>query len=153
MLQLESAVELAEHVGRNLGASDWLVIDQDLINRFAQTTQDFNWVHVDVERAAAEMPGGKTIAHGLLMLSLLPGLNRQILQVRKYGKTVLNYGFDRVRFMCPVRVGSRVRLHATVTSVERKASGLLINREMRMEVDGSEKPALVAQWLLFVGDT
>jgi len=151
MLEIDTVADLAKHVGQKVGVSDWLVIDQPLIDRFADVTLDRNWYHVDIERAAREMPGGKTIAHGLLLLSLIPGLTQQIVKVRRYGR-VLNYGFNKVRFMTPVPVDSRVRIHSSVASATRVDKGLLIGRENVMELEGVEKPAMAAEMVVFVGD-
>src|SRR5271156_90611 len=109
--------ELRAAVGQELGVSDWMEITQARINTFADATGDHQWIHVDVERAKREMPDGKTIAHGFLTLSLLAGLAHQVYAIRKRSRGI-NYGSNRVRFTAPVQVGSRVRLHQTLKTVE-----------------------------------
>lgn len=151
MLTLATAEKLAQHLGRDLGASDWFLVEQDLLTRFAEVTGDFTWHHTDPERAAREMPGGKTIAHGLLLLSLLPRLYRQIVDVQHFTARVFNYGFNKVRFIRPVPVGARIRLHACVPEMERRGDALIFRRELTLEIEGSDGPAMVAEWLLFVG--
>jgi len=133
--------------GQELGHSDWVEIDQARIQAFADATGDHQWIHLDTERAKTEMPGGKTIAHGYLTLSLLPMLSQQIYQVNGV-KSRLNYGLDRVRFTTPVPAGSRVRLHLTLKSVEETAPGRWLARsEARVELEGSARPACVADTL------
>src|SRR5665213_4377382 len=109
--------DLASLVGQETGVSDWVLIDQDRINKFADATGDHQWIHVDVERAKREMPGGKTIAHGFLTLSLIAGLAHQTHDIRRRSRGI-NYGSDRVRFTAPVPSGSRVRLHQKLVKVE-----------------------------------
>ena len=137
--------DVATLVGRDLGTSDWIVIDQVMIDAFAQVTGDDQWIHVDVERATREQGG--TVAHGFLLLSLLPVLtNRLPFRFAGVGRRV-NYGFDRVRFTSFVRAGARVRLHQSISRVEPKAGGTAITRHCVVEVEGAEKPALVADWI------
>lgn len=131
-------------VGQEIGVSEWRTIDQPLIDRFAEATGDHQWIHVDVERARREMGG--TIAHGLLTLSLLPVMAAEVLQFEGV-KSGLNYGFDRVRFTCPVASGSRVRLRVKLDGVEPIAGGLQVKYGCTVEIDGTERPALVAEWL------
>lgn len=118
MVIVETAIELARHVGRPLGATDWVSITQEQIDAFAELTGDDHWIHVDVARAARARPDGKTIAHGLYLLSLIPRLQRQLFRIERRGEG-LNYGYDRVRFTAPVPVGSRIRLAQTVTEASR----------------------------------
>ncbi|MDE1150714.1 MAG: MaoC family dehydratase [Azospirillaceae bacterium] len=146
MLTVDMA-ELPGLVGRELGCSDWVLVDQDRIDRFAEATGDHQWIHVDVERATREIGG--TIAHGFLTLSLLAAQTYQILAVRDAGRG-LNYGFDKVRFLAPVPAGSRVRSRETLVAVAEKAGGLLLTRSVAVEIEGGEKPALVAEWLTAV---
>ncbi len=151
MLTVETLAELGAHVGLDIGHSDWLTIDQALIDRFAELTGDHNWYHVDVARAARELPGGRTLAHGLLTLSLVPGLAGQIVQVRRHGRA-FNYGFDRVRYPEPVSAGDRVRLHMHVLAADAVPGGTLLKRRYTMEREGAAKPAMVADMLsLIVG--
>jgi acyl dehydratase len=130
--------------GQELGVSDWLVIDQPLIDSFANTTGDHQWVHVDVARAEREIGG--TIAHGLLTLSLMPQLIEGI--SRPTGVAFgLAYGFDRVRFLNKVRSGSRVRARQALLSADPKGDGLLVRCEVKIEVEGEERPAILAETL------
>src|SRR5258707_2256380 len=109
MLELERPGDLAQYVGKDIGVSDWFTVDQAIIDKFADATGDHQWIHVDVERARREMPGGKTIAHGYLTLSLLPRLSQSVFRIRKRSRGI-NYGSNKVRFLSPVAAGSRVRL-------------------------------------------
>jgi acyl dehydratase len=143
MLTVEYPKDLKEHVGRQIGPSDWVVVDQAMIDKFAEATGDHQWIHVDVERARREMPGGKTIAHGYLTLSLIPRMALVRVEKRRHG---LNYGLNKVRFISPVPAGSRVRLRQRIVSVEDVASnGVRITSEMTVEVEGQERPAMVAE--------
>lgn len=149
MVLVDTLLDLADFVGQDLEPSPWLTVDQSMISRFADVTDDHNWTHVDLERAARDNPDGKTIAHGLLTLSLVVGLAGKILQVRRQVRA-FNYGFDKVRFTQPVPVDSRVRLHMKVLSVERRPTGLMIRRQFTMELEGAQRPAMVAEMLSLV---
>ena len=151
MLVLQTPSDFVDHVGQLLGTSDWFTIEQHHIDGFAQLTGDDFWIHVDVERAAREMPGGKTIAHGLFVLSLVPRLQRSIWRVERRGKG-LNYGSDRVRYTAPVPVGSRVRLQQTLKAAERTSAGTRITNLCEMQLEGSDRPAVVAEFILLVQD-
>jgi acyl dehydratase len=151
MIEIETPAAMAEWVGRKLGTSDWLTVDQATINLFAEATGDHQWIHVDTERAAREMPGGRTIAHGYLTLSLLPKLAPTIYAVKRRSRAI-NYGSNKVRFTAPVPAGSRVRLHVSVVAVEPIAGGVRVTLENTMEVEGSERPALVAETLANIYD-
>ena len=109
MREFETINDYAAQVGKEIGVSDWVLVDQDRINKFADATGDHQWIHVDVEKARKEMPGGKTIAHGYLTLSLVPMLTHGISRVKKVSSGI-NYGSNKVRFTSPVPAGSRVRL-------------------------------------------
>src|SRR5713226_4425854 len=109
MLKVETPKDLLGLVGRELGPSEWITVDQAMIDKFADATGDHQWIHIDVERAKRDMPGGKTIAHGFLTLSLIAGLAHQTHDIRGRSRGI-NYGSDRVRFTAPVPSGSRVRL-------------------------------------------
>lgn len=139
----DSPTELAGKVGEHLGYSDWLVISQERINQFAEVTGDDQWIHVDVERARREAPGGTTIAHGYLLLSLMGVLQPQIFSVN--AKSVLNYGLNRMRFLAPVPAGARVRLGHMVKSAEQVGGGWRIAAEVTLEIEGGTKPAFVAE--------
>ena len=143
--------ELTQHVGEKLGTSDWFAIEQRHLDGFAQLTGDDFWIHVDVERAAREMPSGKTIAHGLFVLSLVPLLQRRIFRVERRG-VGLNYGSDRVRYTAPVPVGSRVRLHQTLVAAERVGAATRMTTRCEFEIEGSSRPAVIADFILLLHD-
>jgi acyl dehydratase len=151
MIDIETPAALADWVGRKLGTSDWITVDQKTIDLFAEATGDHQWIHIDVERAAREMPGGKTIAHGFLTLSLLPRLSPMIYRVVKRSRSI-NYGTNKVRFTAPVPAGSRVRLHLTVKAVEPITGGVRVTMTNEMEVDGNARPCLVAETMAQVYD-
>ena len=133
-------------VGTEVGLSDWVVIDQERINKFADATDDFQWIHVDEERARKELPNGKTIAHGYLTLSLIPALTGKFVHVENLARA-LNFGCNKVRFYSMVPVGSRVRARATVLQVRKRAGAMHLLSEIRVEVEGERKPACVAETL------
>ncbi|MEU7020894.1 MaoC family dehydratase [Streptomyces sp. NPDC046203] len=138
-----SAEELRAAVGEQLGHSDWLEIEQDRIDRFADATGDHQWIHVDPERAAAG-PFGRTIAHGYLTLSLLPALVPQVMRVEGM-KMGLNYGTEKVRFPAPVPVGSRLRATAVLTEVREAGGGVQVTAKVTVEREGGDKPVCVAE--------
>jgi acyl dehydratase len=140
-----STGELATHVGEEIGVSSWITVDQQRIDEFAHCTDDHQWIHVDAGRAARESPLGVTVAHGFLTLALLAPTAFDVLLHRVEAKQVLNYGLDKVRFLAPVRSGSRVRNRVKVTAVEAKGDGrVLLTTENTFEIEGEAKPALVA---------
>ncbi|MBL6078633.1 MaoC family dehydratase [Belnapia sp. T18] len=149
MLEIETIGDLQAHIGKSLGAGEWVTVDQRMIDQFAEATGDHQWIHVDVERAKREMPGGKTIAHGYLTLSLLPRLNQSIFRVKQRSRGV-NYGSNKVRFTAPVPAGSRVRGHLTLKAVEPVEGGARLTMEATVEVEGSGRPALVAETLSLI---
>ena len=134
--------DLPKLVGQEVGLSDWLEIDQDRVNKFADATGDHQWIHVDVERATREIGG--PIAHGYLTLSLIPYLSAGMLPVKGVTRGI-NYGSDKVRFTNMVRVGKRVRLRQKLLGVEPKAGGLQIKNECTIEIEGEARPACVAE--------
>lgn len=137
--------ELSQYVGKELGRSGWLKIDQQRINRFAEATGDFQFIHVDPEKAA-QTPFGTTIAHGFLTLSLIPMLMLDILVLPEGVKMVVNYGLDSVRFIQPVKVDSQVRLKVDLSEVtEKKPGQWLLKATVTLEIDGEEKPAYIAE--------
>jgi acyl dehydratase len=136
--------ELPSLVGQETGVSDWVVIDQDRINKFAEATRDHQWIHIDVERAKKELPGGKTIAHGYLTLSLIPMFGAQIMRISGVSRGI-NYGSNKVRFTNMVPVGSRVRARQKLLNVEPKGGGLQLTNEITIEIEGQERPACVAE--------
>lgn len=151
MLILQTPADFLGYVGQRLGSSDWFTIEQRHIDGFAEVTGDDFWIHVDTGRAAREMPQGKTIAHGLFVLALVPRLQREIFRVERRGKG-LNYGSDRVRYTAPVPVGSRVRLHQTLQAAERLGQGTRITTLCEFEIEGQQRPAVVAQFILLMQD-
>ena len=141
--------DVASLVGQEVGVSDWVLIDQDRVNKFADATGDHQWIHVDVERAKKEMPGGKTIAHGYLTLSLVPMLGAQTLRITGVTRGI-NYGSNKVRFTSMVPVGSRVRGRQKLVSVEPKAGGLQMINEFTIEIEGQERPACIAETMSLI---
>lgn len=134
--------ELESIAGQEVGVSDWHVIDQDRVNKFADATGDHQWIHVDVEKATKMMGG--PIAHGFLTLSLLPMLGAEVMRVDGVTRGI-NYGSDKVRFTNMVPVGSKVRLRQKCLSVEAKAGGKQMKMESTVEIEGKDRPALVAE--------
>lgn len=151
MLIVDRPADMKAHVGEDMGASEWLTVDQPMIDKFADATGDHQWIHVDVERAKREMPDGKTIAHGFLTLSLIAGLAHQTHEIRKRARGI-NYGSDRVRFTSPVQVGSRVRLKQKLLKVEDIAGGVRMTFASEMEIEGKDRPALVAETISLAYD-
>ena len=147
MAETVTREQLDRKVGERLGVSDWFLIDQERVNRFADVTLDHQYIHVDAARAKAT-PFGGTIAHGFLTLSLLVPLCIDFIPVLATRKLVVNYGFDKVRFVSPVRVGKRVRgIVALAEVAERKADNVIIKLDVTVEIENEDKPALVAEWL------
>jgi acyl dehydratase len=144
MLELKTPYDFEAYVGKKLGTSDWMTIDQKLIDDFAAVSGDRNWIHIDVERAKQELPDGKTIAHGMLTLSLVTDLGANIAKVLERSKGV-NYGSNKVRFTAPVQVGSRIRLHRTLLKFERAEGGARLTFSNEVEIEGKQRPALVAE--------
>ena len=144
MRVVETPEALKALIGQELGVGEWLEVTQEMIDRFADVTGDHQWIHVDVERAKREMPGGKTIAHGYLLLSLLPKLGAGVYKV-SWPSRALNYGSDKVRIINPVQAGDRVRLRQALVAVDDGASGThrIVVRQT-MEIEGKDKPALIA---------
>lgn len=139
--------ELTSYIGKDLGHSDWMTIDQERVNQFAECTGDHQFIHIDEEKAK-QTPFGGTIAHGFLSLSLLPVLSSGLL-IRPEGlKMAVNYGLDSLRFIQPVRVGSRVRLQVSVVDVTEKNPGQwLVKARSTLEIEGQDKPAFIAEGL------
>lgn len=139
---------MGEMAGAHLGTSDWHEITQEDVNQFASATGDHQWIHVDVERARKESPFGGPVAHGYLTLSLIAGLSLDLGIVPKGTAAALNYGLDKVRFLAPVPVGAKVRLHVKLMSFDKKDNGqYLMKAENTIEIDGADKPALIAETL------
>ena len=139
---------LDERIGQELGVSDWVAIDQARIDTFASCTGDHQWIHVDVERAKRESPFGGPVAHGYLTLAMVAPLAMQVGIIPKDAAAGLNYGIDKVRFLAPVPAGARVRLRVTLSESNEGTSGQVIMKTQNtLEVEGSEKPALIAETL------
>jgi len=144
-----NANELPSLIGKELGVSNWFTLDQDRINQFATCTDDQQWIHVDVERARDMGPFGATIAHGFLTLSMLAPTATEV-WIKSLKTTTLNYGFERIRFINPVKAGARIRNRIKLLGVDEKSTGTLVTTENTIEIDGEEKPALVATALTMV---
>jgi acyl dehydratase len=139
------AAALKDYIGKELGCSEWLTIDQERINLFAEATGDHQFIHVDPVKAA-QTPFGSTIAHGFLSLSLIPQLMENLLVLPEGLKMVVNYGLDSVRFIQPVKVDSRVRLKVELTEVtEKKPGQWLLKATTTLEIEGQDKPAFIAE--------
>lgn len=151
--QLSPAEQIAAYYGESEHTSDWLTVTQDAINQFGEATGDMDWLHTDPERAQRESPFGGTIAFGFWTISMLTYFCRQAFG-RDYPDGAiygLNYGFDRIRMIAPVPVGSRIRNHTRLLGVEDRDGGrYLVKTENRVEIEGTEKPAMIAEWLYMI---
>jgi acyl dehydratase len=143
-ITLNTVDELKLWVGKEVAASDWLQIDQDRIDRFADATGDHQWIHVDPGRAKAESPYGSTIAHGYLTLSLIPHLMTEAIKLQG-GSMIINYGLNRVRFAAPVRAGDHIRGRFTLIALQEIAGGVEITWHALIEIEGQHKPACAAE--------
>ncbi|MDV8002608.1 MaoC family dehydratase [Rhodococcus sp. IEGM 1408] len=143
MRVFEGLDQVEAAIGEHVGYSEWMEITQERIDAFADATGDHQWIHVDPERAA-QGPYGATIAHGYLTLSLLPVLGAEVMDIQGF-RMMINYGLDKVRFPAPVPVGSRIRAGITLTSLERKPAGIQLNSLVTVEVEGGDRPAVVAE--------
>ena len=140
--------KMKDRQGSELGVSDWMLVDQVRINEFADCTGDRQWIHVDVERAKRESPFGGPVAHGYLTLSLIGPLSLNVGVVPSDAAAGFNYGLDKVRFLAPVPAGGRVRLRVVLENVEEKNNGqLLVRTKNTVEIENSDKPALIAEAL------
>jgi len=148
MSKVVSIDQLADYIGTEVGVTDWLRVDQERINQFADATGDHQYIHVDPERAA-QTPFGTTIAHGFLTLSLLSMLTSKNGGIKLDNSVMgINYGLDRVRFINPVKVGSNIRARFELVSAEeKKPKHYLMKHNVTVEIEGEEKPALIAEWL------
>ncbi len=154
MREIESFAAMRALVGEELGVSSWVEVSQERIDKFAEATGDFQWIHVDPERAKDEMPGGRTIAHGYLTLSLVPMMMYEIYKIANVSHG-LNYGSNKIRFTAPVPSGSRVRGRLRLKGTEDMAgNGLKVFGEVTVEIEGSERPACVAETIsvAYVGE-
>lgn len=146
-MPLVPLAELTSYIGKDLGHSDWMTIDQERINQFAECTGDHQFIHVDPEKAKLT-PFGTTIAHGFLSLSLIPVLTSGLLTMPQGMKMGVNYGLDSVRFIQPVKVGSRVRAQLTILDITEKNPGQwLIKSRVTLQIEGVDKPAYIAESL------
>lgn len=144
----QALAQLSAKIGSEIGVSDWVTISQSMIDRFADCTHDHQWIHVDPVRASAETPFGGTIAHGFLTLSLGSKFTYECLGALPGQLMGINYGFDRIRFLSPVRAGSRVRGRFELKSIkQRSQTELLRTVQLTIEIEGQDTPALVADWL------
>ncbi|GFG83959.1 MaoC family dehydratase [Mycolicibacter algericus] len=144
MKVIGSVDEAVQAIGEELGVTNWLEVDQNRIDAFADVTVDHQWIHVDTERAKTESPYGATIAHGFLTLSLIPGVSKENYRVEN-AKMGINYGLNKVRFLAPVTAGSRIRVRSLLVDAA-KVDDSTVNLTVRhtVELDGSDKPAAVA---------
>lgn len=150
MRVIEYPKDMKTHIGEELGVSDWVTVDQSIIDKFAEATGDHQWIHVDVERAKTEMPGGRTIAHGFLTLSLVPRLGATIWSIKHRSRGV-NYGLNKLRFTAPVPSGSRVRLRQKLLAADDvKDNGIRLTFENTIDIEGQTQPALIAEGLSIV---
>ena len=146
-MPLASFEEIRDRIGQEVGVSSWLLVDQERIHAFAETTEDRQFIHVDPP-AAAQTPFGGTIAHGFLTLSLLSRMAAEGMLIPDELRVIVNYGLDRVRFLAPVRSGTRVRGRFILDGIEEKAPGQILLRHLvTVEIEGEDKPALSAVWL------
>ena len=146
-----TVANISEYTGRELGVSEWLTVDQAMIDKFAECSGDRQWIHVDVERAKRESPYRGPIAHGYLSLSFVAPLSMQVGAIPKGAAAAFNYGLDKVRFLAPVKAGARVRLRVAIVGVDRKQDGqLIIKSSNTLEIEGADKPALIAESLALI---
>jgi NADPH:quinone reductase len=148
-LTVKNVETLRAFEGKTIGTTEWLEVSQDIINKFADATLDFQWIHLDVERAKAESPFGRTVAHGLLSLSLLPYFTYQLLKIEA-AKLLVNYGYNKVRFISPVLSGHKIRLKMVLKNIESDAKGHKIVSDLIIEIEGVAKPACVAESIALV---
>jgi acyl dehydratase len=140
---------LRETLGKEAGVSDWLTVSQEMINQFADATGDHQWIHLDRERAKAESPFGTTIAHGFLTMSLLVRLVGEAVQIEQQPRLSVNYGFNRLRFVSPVPSGARIRARVVTNAIKDVDGGKAVEIcwGVTVDLEGLDKPALVAEWL------
>ena len=146
-MTIHGVEELKAAIGNEVGVTEWYEITQAMINAFADSTGDHQWIHIDAERAARESPFGRTVAHGFFTLSLLPMLMKKAVTVDVNAKLSVNYGFNKMRFVSPVPAGSRIRVRVTPNAVKELEGGVEVVWGIVVEVEGGTKPAVVADWL------
>jgi acyl dehydratase len=147
-LVVETPLSLKEFVGREISVTDWLVMTQERIDRFAETTEDRQWIHIDRDRAQKESPYGTTIAHGFLTLSLLSYFMKHAIQFRNGIRIAINYGLNRVRFPSPVPAGSKIRARIGLRNAKQLPDAVEATFSLAVEVENSDKPCCVAEWVL-----
>jgi acyl dehydratase len=147
-LVVETSLSLQEFVGREIAVTDWLMITQERIDRFAETTGDQQWIHVDRERAQRESPYGSTVAHGFLTLSLLSHFMKQAIQFRSGVRMAVNYGLNGVRFPAPVLAGANIRARVQLLRLEEVSDALQAVFSFTIEIENHEKPCCVAEWVV-----
>jgi acyl dehydratase len=145
---IDTPQSLKEFIGREIGVSEWSALTQERIDRFAEIIEDRQWIHVDRERAQRDSPFGTTIAHGFLTLSLLSRSMREALRFRQGVPMSINYGFNRVRFPCPVRANSRIRARFSLQRFTELADAVEAVFDVRVETEDSEKPCCIAEWIV-----
>lgn len=146
-----SLAEVGGLIGQKLGVSSWITVDQKMIDAFAEATNDHQFIHIDPVRAAAGSPFGGTIAHGFLTLSLMSSMNFECLPKVREQTMGINYGFEKIRFMSPVRTGKRIRGHFTLADARFRGAGMLMtNYDVSIEIEDERKPALTATWITIV---
>jgi acyl dehydratase len=146
-VRIDAIDELRNHVGANVAVSDWMAVTQAMIDSFADVTKDRQWIHVDTARAREQMPHGRTIAHGFLVVSLLATLFEETIEVGGTSSAI-NYGFNRLRFTAPVMSESRIRGRFDLKAYDDVPGGAQLTWEATIEIEGEEKPAIVAEWLM-----
>jgi len=144
LYQITSVEDAQKLEGHEVGVSDWIVLDQSRIDKFAEATGDYQWIHVDIERAATELPDGKTIAHGYLTLTLIPVLTETFVEMPNLLRAI-NLGCNKIRFYTMVPVGSKVRARAKIVQARKRAGALHLISEVKIEVEGARKPACIAE--------
>lgn len=143
---LESLNDLKDYVGKEIGVSNWITVTQDMINSFGTTTMDEQWIHMDAEKAKVHSPYGDTIAHGFLVMSLLVPMSYEVLKMKDV-KMGVNYGLNKLRFTNATKSGARIRGIATLKEIEYSDKGAKYITSWSVEIEGEEKPALVAEWI------
>jgi acyl dehydratase len=147
-VRIPSIESLKDFIGREIAVSDWVVVTQERISAFAEATGDRQWIHLDRERAEKESPYGTTIAHGFLTLSLLSSLMQDAMQFEQAGQRAINYGLNRVRFVSPVRAGSRIRGRFALAAFKDLGDAIELVLSVTVECEGSHKPACIAEWVV-----
>lgn len=145
---IETPNTLKEYVGKEIGVSGWIVVTQERINQFAETTEDQQWIHVDSERAKRDSPFGATVAHGFLTLSLISRLVKGVIQISGGSRLTINYGLNRVRFPSPVREGSKIRGRFKLVSFQDRGDAQEAVFDATVECEGNDKPCCVAEWIV-----